>query len=95
MGLILAMSNITISPESFADYRASAIRHNEITPSGVLYNWGLANCDGAWFHLLAEPGVTTKEAIASAKAYLKRNRDVVRIDVLRPAPTPAPTPAHL
>jgi hypothetical protein len=80
------MSNYIVPPESFAADRDSAIRHHEVTPSGVPFNWGLANCDGAWFHLLVEPG-TTKEAIASAKTYLKQTRDVVRIDVLRPATT--------
>lgn len=51
-------------------------------PGGKMaFEWGLANADGAWFRLLAEPH-HTKEDVAYAKAAIKRTRDVVgRIQV--------------
>ena len=50
------------------------------TDNGVAFDWGYANINGAYFILLREPK-HTDEDIAKAKAFLKRNRDVVSIRV--------------
>lgn len=53
----------------------------DVTPNGVVFDWYLLGPDGAHFVLIRGPHHTAED-IAKAKAYLKRNRDVVgRIDV--------------
>jgi hypothetical protein len=49
---------------------------------GVRYTWHLAGPDGARFWLIKMPD-TTAEQIERAKAKLRRDQDVVRIDVIR------------
>jgi hypothetical protein len=52
-------------------------RHrHQVTPSGVVFDWWLANQDGAGFCLIRETH-TTDEQIEQAKKYLRAERDVV------------------
>lgn len=54
----------------------------DVTPADagdVAFDYGLAGPDGAWFMLLKEPK-HTKEDIQKAGAYLRRNRDVVKLN---------------
>lgn len=61
-----------------------AKRYGLDTPSGVCYDWWLCNADGAGFALFREPH-HTDEDIAKAKAYLRAERDVVTLEVRKPA----------
>ncbi len=57
------------------------LRETDKTPNGIYFDWGLAGPDGAWFHLIILPDTTTGEA-QIAEQYLRRERDVVRLQRL-------------
>lgn len=64
------------------EYGADLIQLHEKTSSGVYYDWGLANINGAWFTVIKLPGMSEGE-IKAAKGEIRRNHDVVCMDVLR------------
>jgi hypothetical protein len=66
--------------ETFATL--TTLNPEDVTPQGVLFEWGLASAAGAYFNLFAFPN-TTKEAIKESKDWLRRERDVVRCSVIR------------
>lgn len=59
-------------------------RHGDVTPNGVAFDWWLVSSDGAGFALLQEPR-HTPEDIGLAKRQLRDDRDVVTLQVRRPA----------
>jgi len=63
-------------------------RFHDVTPNGVVFNWGLAGPDGAWFHLIREAHHTAAD-INEAKAHLRRQRDVVSITIAHIGGPPA------
>lgn len=50
--------------------------HHQVTPNGVAFDWWLVSREGAGFCLFREER-QTDEDIEEAKAYLRRDRDVV------------------
>jgi len=50
------------------------------TDNGVAYDWGLAGPGGAWFVLFCESH-HTKEDMKQAEHCLKRDRDVVSLEI--------------
>jgi len=54
-----------------------------IIPENIAFEERLANRDGMCFTLLLEDHHTADD-VRIAKRYLRRNRDVVEIDILRP-----------
>lgn len=61
---------------------ARARRRGDVSPQGVAFDWWLVNSDGAGFCLLREPH-HTDEQIKQASAWLRRERDVVKLRVER------------
>ena len=51
-------------------------KFGDVTPNGVVFDWGLAGPNGASFTLIRESH-HTDEDIEKAKRYLNRERDVV------------------
>lgn len=47
------------------------------TANGIPFDWWLANADGAGFCLVPTIGIHTEGQVETAKARLKRDRDVV------------------
>ena len=74
-------------PFTRSDYD-KCLRYGDITPNGVAFRWELAGPQGARFCLLRTADVSA-EMIADAKAYLRRERDVVKITVEDVEPTAA------
>ncbi len=55
------------------------LRFGDITGNGIVFDWGLAGPNGAWFLLFKEPQ-HTKDDIDRAKHWLRQRRDVVSIE---------------
>jgi hypothetical protein len=69
-------------PRRFSKEEYDRIRQwgHDATDNGVLFDWGLAGPDGAWFTLIREPHHTDAD-IAVAKRQLYNDRDVVSLSV--------------
>jgi len=52
------------------------------TANGVVYDWGMAGPDGAWFTLFREEH-HTNEDMQEAIRYLRNERDVVSLNIRR------------
>jgi hypothetical protein len=63
----------------------------DVTPNGIVFDWGLAGPGGAWFYLIREPQHTDAD-IKAAKAHLRATRDVVGITIAHADPTLRPNP---
>lgn len=61
--------------------RATMAFHYGDVAAGIPFEWGLFNSDGAWFRLLVRD--ETPDQIRTAKAHLRRTRDVVSIKIER------------
>lgn len=57
-------------------------KYGDVTPNAVAFDWWLVNINGAGFALVREPHHTDAD-IDAAKAYLRRERDVVNLKVAR------------
>ena len=66
--------------DDYAD--AISLYSDCVTPNGISYDWHLAGPDGASFQLHHWPE-TSPEEINTAKDFLKRTQDVVRLTVLK------------
>lgn len=68
--------------DTYAD--AISLHPDQVTPNGIPYQWELANQDGGWYRLLVF-GSQGKKEVEEAKQYLRRQYDVVKLEVLRVA----------
>lgn len=66
----------------FLDYATMTSLYPDCVVEGVYYTWELAGAAGASFQLFKLPDVTA-EQLDRAKAHLRRERDVVRMSVVR------------
>jgi hypothetical protein len=60
------------------DYVSMVPMSEDNVVAGVLYNWGLAGSDGAWFIVYQFPQ-DSDAAVRAAEDKLRRDRDVVRL----------------
>jgi hypothetical protein len=61
------------------EIRRSRDDFHDVTPNGVVFDWGLAGPQGAWFTLIKQ-GKQTLDDLQVAAKYLRANRDVIRLD---------------
>ena len=70
------------NPEDVSVIRIDGVASQTGDEPALFFSENLGSRDGMDFTLFAEPG-HDREAVARAKAYLRHNRDVLQINVIR------------
>jgi hypothetical protein len=74
--------SVSWTQEELRPWMEQERKRGNVTRTGVVYNDELVNCNGCSFLFFREDH-HTDEDIASAKAEIRRDRDVVRMSIER------------